>query len=85
MTFNLFKPRATGDDKHLATLKEWASDLLPASVETTIMITELHCSEPGCPPVETVIALLSRANGIQQYKVPKPLQEVTRDDIVALA
>lgn len=85
MTFNLFQPRATGDDKHLATLKEWASSLLSPPAETTIMITELRCSEPGCPPVETVIALLNRTSGIQQYKVPKPLQEVTRDDIAALA
>ena len=47
------------------------------------MVTELACSEPGCPPVETVIALL--APGRQdQVKIHKGLADVTSADVEAL-
>jgi hypothetical protein len=48
--------------------------------DVTVLVTELACTEPGCPPVETVIALLSDG-GNTQYKVHKPVAEVTLDDL----
>jgi hypothetical protein len=48
------------------------------------MVTELRCSEPGCPPLETVIAILSE-NGSRQYRLHKSIEEVAEDDIRRLA
>jgi hypothetical protein len=48
----------------------------------TVLIAELACTEPGCPPIETVIALLSE-DGKTQHKVHKPVDEVTLDDVRA--
>lgn len=53
-----------------------------ADDNVTIMVTELTCTEPGCPPRETVIALMHPGAPVQ-YKIHKPLREVNPDDIAA--
>jgi hypothetical protein len=63
-----------------ARIKGWAADTLPPDDERTILVTELACSEPGCPPVETVIALLG-PGGPQQWKLHKPAASITEDDV----
>ncbi|MFE6647400.1 hypothetical protein ACFVJS_12610 [Nocardioides sp. NPDC057772] len=47
-----------------------------------ILVTELACTEPGCPPTETVIALM-HPGAPQQFKIHKPLAQVTRADVEA--
>ena len=49
--------------------------------ETTVMITQLDCSEPGCPPVETAIALLRAGETPIVRKVHKPIAELDRLDV----
>ncbi|MEO0948331.1 MAG: hypothetical protein AAFY11_09345, partial [Cyanobacteria bacterium J06641_5] len=46
-----------------------------------ISISQLRCSEPGCPPVETAIAVLSEPK--QTLKIHKALAEVTATDIAS--
>jgi hypothetical protein len=82
---NLFQPRSPGDLQHAATVKGWTADAFQLTEDTTLMVTELHCSEPGCPPLETVIALLHPQTGTRQFKVHKALRDVTREDVLALA
>jgi hypothetical protein len=53
---------------------------LIGAANATVLVTELECSEPGCPPVETVIALLSD-DGNAQCKVHKPVTDVTFEDV----
>lgn len=50
--------------------------------EFTVMVTELACTEPGCPPVETVIALM-HPGAPDQRKIHKALAAVTADDVAA--
>lgn len=51
---------------------------------TTVMIAELACSEPNCPPVETIIALLRAESPPEKYAIHKPLHEISDEDISAL-
>ena len=44
-----------------------------------ISIHQLRCSEPGCPPMETVIALMSTP--IRQIKIHKAIALIEREDI----
>jgi len=53
--------------------------------ETTVMVTELKCCEPGCPPIETVIALLKGPGNTQQYKIHKTADEIGLFDVENLA
>lgn len=49
-------------------------------------VAELRCAEPGCPPVETVVAVLGAPGGSpRQWKIHKPMSEVTRGDVERLA
>jgi hypothetical protein len=53
--------------------------------DVTVLVTELECAEPGCPPIETVIALLAVDRNVQ-YKIHEPVTDVGVDDVrVALA
>lgn len=52
--------------------------------ETTVMVTELVCALPGCPPLETVIAFWTGSGDDalrHHYKVFKPVQQVTPGDL----
>ncbi|MDQ3366312.1 MAG: hypothetical protein M3680_12880 [Myxococcota bacterium] len=71
-------------DRRAATraLKQLAYELLTLADDEVVMVTELHCTEPGCPPTETIIAVL-RIGARQQLKIHKPLIEVTRADVIA--
>ncbi len=52
----------------------------------TVMVTELRCTEPGCPALETVIAILDTPGQPRQHKLQKPLADVTiSDDVCASA
>ena len=69
-----------------AQIKQWAVEVFDLGDEaTTVMVTELRCSEPGCPPLETVIALLGPSGPPRQHKIHKPMAEVVYDDLARLA
>lgn len=52
--------------------------------EPTIVVSELACSEPGCPPIETVIAIFHGPGEARRYKVHKAQAEITREDVAGL-
>jgi len=66
-------------------IKEWVREVLAPGEDVTILVSELSCSEPGCPPVETVIALFRGREDTTKYTIHRPSAEVTRDDIAGLS
>jgi nitrate reductase delta subunit len=48
--------------------------------DAPILVAEVACAVPGCPPVETVIAFWA-AERRYHFKVFKPVAEVTDDDL----
>jgi hypothetical protein len=48
--------------------------------DAAVLAAEVSCSVPGCPPVETVVAFWI-ADTRHQFKVFKPVTEVTFDDL----
>lgn len=65
-------------------VKGFVRDAWDLGEHETVMVAELRCSEPGCPPVETSISALGES-GTRQRKVHKPVVEVTREDVARLA
>ena len=51
----------------------------------TISITELACLEEGCPPVETVVALLQAGSNPLQHKFHKSAGEFKAADLVEVS
>lgn len=85
MLNNFFEPRRQSDPRLVEQVKSWVHQALHPDEDTSIMVTELRCSEPGCPPIETVIALLKTAHPTSQYKIHKAIAEITQTDIASLA
>lgn len=78
----MFGPR--NDERRAAAiraLKATARTLFEAADDDAVVVNELSCTEPGCPPIETVVALLRAGSEPRQVKVHKPAVEVTEDDL----
>jgi len=82
---DLFARRPPVDPEHLAAVKAWAAELLFPGADAPVMVTQLACREPHCPPLETVIGLLERGRTTEHYRLHKAVGDVTRADVVALA
>jgi len=70
--------------EHLAALdrvREWTRARFKLPDDAPILVTELACTLPGCPPLETVIAFWSDADTRHHFKVFKPATEVIEDDL----
>ena len=66
-------------------IKAWVAEALRLGNETTLMVIEMRCTTPDCPPVKTVIALMETAQPAHQYKIHKPLVHITYEDVAQLA
>ena len=77
------KPKT--DLKKVRKIKEALSDNLPIQNESTITVTEISCLEEGCPPVETVVALLKAGSDPLQHKIHKPAAELKAADLTEIA
>jgi nitrate reductase delta subunit len=64
-------------------VRTWTREHFKLGEEETIMVSELPCSDPGCPPVETNVVFW-RQGGRHQFKVYKPLADVIPDDLLGL-
>lgn len=72
-------PRTTGGDPEaIERVREWVRQRFNLSPEDAIMVSEINCSLPGCPPIETVVAFWE--NGTRHhFKLFRPVAEVTLD------
>jgi hypothetical protein len=80
MQLDVNRRRPSPDD--LARVRAWAVHHLQADAtveQTGLVVSELACREPGCPPVETVISVLG-PNGAR-WTIHKPASEVTETDV----
>lgn len=77
---NLFtKSTSKVDPEKLQQIKEWTYQNLAIASEISISISQLQCHEPDCPPIETVIAIMT--NPPKQYKIHKSASQITEEDI----
>jgi hypothetical protein len=83
---NLFRkaePAGTKDLEAIARIKEWTRELLGLEEGAAVMVSELTCTEPGCPPLETVIAVFRLGGGSDKRKLHRAIHEVTRGELAA--
>jgi hypothetical protein len=61
-------------------LKEWTRSRFALPRDATVSVSQVECTIPGCPSVETVVMFWT---GAQHYhfKVFKPLAEVRPEDL----
>ncbi|OKH80531.1 hypothetical protein EB73_32475 [Mycobacterium sp. SWH-M3] len=66
-------PKATRE--HIDNLKTAVRSALGIPDHTTVLVQQLACTEPGCPPVETVVAVLSTPRTV--WKLPSATPDLT--------
>ena len=82
MNLSSLQKRQT-DPIKLALVKTWIYEALQLDADTVLSISQLSCTEPNCPPVETVVAVMTQPP--QQYKIHKAIADIERLDILNLA
>ncbi len=69
--------------EHVAALgrvREWVRVRFALGGETAILVAEVACAVPGCPPIETVIAFWS-SDRRHHFKIFKPVEDVIEGDL----
>jgi hypothetical protein len=84
MNFEFFGSRPKSDPKRIAEVKEWVAQVFRLGADVSVMVTELRCTEPGCPPLETVIAILDQPRQPRQFKIHKAITDVAFGDVLEL-
>ncbi|MGW0840713.1 CobW family GTP-binding protein [Streptomyces sp. NPDC002787] len=72
-----------GPNPKLRELKETVRALLDLDEDTAVMVRELTCTEPGCPPLETVVAVLPMDGEPRRWTLHRPAEQITGDDLRA--
>jgi hypothetical protein len=75
------RARRAGYPEAVQQLKLQTQKLLGLSDDVTISVTELSCREPGCPDVETVVAILREGEKPSIARVHKSIPDVTGDEL----
>jgi hypothetical protein len=76
-------PGRPGPGPQLRELKETVRALLALDDDTAVMVRQLTCAEPGCPPLETVVAVLPMDGAARRWTLHRSAAEITEDDLRA--
>ena len=61
-------------------VRDWTRARFALTDDETVMVSEVACSVPGCPPIETHLVFWTAA-GRHHFKIFKPLADVVEDDL----
>jgi len=75
-----FSKKSSGNTAALDRVRDWTRARFALNDDETVMVSQVTCSVPGCPPIETHIVFWTAA-GRHHFKVFKPLAEVIEDDL----
>jgi hypothetical protein len=84
MLIGPFAGKHSREAEKVAAIKAWVREGFDFP-DQPIFVTQLNCTEPGCPDLETVIAVLAEGGPPVQFRLYKSITDITRDDITALA
>jgi len=59
----------------------WTRARFTLPLEAAILVSELACTLPGCPPLETVVAFWTLDGTRHHFKLFKPVAQVLPDDL----
>jgi nitrate reductase delta subunit len=65
----------------LERVREWTRARFKLPDDAAVMVAEMACGLPGCPPLETVVAFWTGTDRRHQFKIFKRVQEVVADDL----
>lgn len=75
--------KAAGSTDAADRIRGWTRHRFGLPGDAAVLVTEIQCQLPGCPPLETVVAFWEPGDETRRYhfKVFKPLAGVVEDDL----
>ncbi|MFO1541359.1 MAG: hypothetical protein ACKOTZ_13090 [Chloroflexota bacterium] len=70
-----------GEGTRAADLKRWTTEALGLDSAVTVVVAEVACADPGCPPTETLIAVLLDG-GRLSVKLPGRIASLDRSTVL---
>jgi hypothetical protein len=70
-----------GQDEAIGRVQMWTRERYALPDDATVMVLELVCRRPDCPPLETVVAFWDAGDQRRHFKVFKPVAEVVPGDL----
>jgi hypothetical protein len=71
--------KSPGYHETLARVREWTRERFTLAADDPILVSEIACGLPGCPPLETVIVFWMGETR-HHFKFFKPVREIVFDD-----
>jgi hypothetical protein len=62
---------------HSLTIKKWTREILRLDDDAVVTVSELACADPGCPLIETVIAVFDQ-HGSRKWKLIRAKAAITK-------
>jgi nitrate reductase delta subunit len=62
-------------------IEEWTRERFALAQDNAILVSEIACGLPGCPPRETVVAFWTQSDRRHQFRIFKPLDQVVESDL----
>ena len=76
---DLFKRRKSSG--RAGSVKAWVIEGLGLDEDDVVTVAELACHEPDCPPIETLISVHKVDGSRRDWRMHKPISEITQSDI----
>jgi hypothetical protein len=65
----------------IVSIQAWTRHRFKLDSTAAVLVSEVACRVPGCPPLETVVAFWTGDDSRHQFRLLKPLADVRYDDI----
>ena len=65
----------------LERIEMWTRQRFALPTDAVVMVSELACAVPGCPPLETVVVFWSAEKTRHHFRMFKPVVDVVEDDL----
>jgi nitrate reductase molybdenum cofactor assembly chaperone NarJ/NarW len=75
-----FSKKSSGNSAAAGRVRDWTRSRFKLTADETIMVSEIACGVPGCPPIETHVVFWSGA-GRHHFKIFKPIADAVEDDL----
>ena len=75
-----FSKKSPGSSSAPDRVRDWTRARFALTDDETVMVAEVACSVPGCPPIETHLVFWTGA-GRHHFKIFKPIADVIEDDL----
>lgn len=72
------------DPNAIARVKAMVTEAFQLPDDALLSLAELRCHETGCLPIETVITARAHGTDMRDWRIGKPIAEITQADIALL-